>query len=377
MSSASESAGVYVHVPFCRHACRYCDFHFSTVLRQIPSVVAAMAREAELRIPSGQRTATLYWGGGTPSVLPDSEFLSLNAAIRDRLDLADGAECTLEVNPEDVRADRLDLWRSGGFNRLSIGVQTFRDERLDWMGRPHRGRDAEDAVRRAQDAGFGNLSLDLIYGLPGSSLGEWQEQVGRALELGTPHLSAYALTVEPRTALAHDVATGRSEPPRDERAAEDFLWFRAELERQGWEAYEVSNYAKPGWRAVHNSAYWSGSPYLGLGPGAHSFDGHRTRRANVRSNPEYQKALSEGRRSGWFELEVLSDQERFHEQLLTQLRRAEGLSRSMASGRDLDRVWTKWIRQGMLASDERGWRLQGEGWLWADAVAADAFGVEA
>lgn len=371
------AGGIYVHVPFCRHACRYCDFHFSTVLRQIPGVVEAMVREADLRLPQGMPAQTLYWGGGTPSVLPDAEFLTLNEAIRSRIELAEGAECTLEVNPEDVSADRLALWRTAGFNRLSVGVQSFRDDRLDWMGRPHRGRDAEDSVRRAQDAGFANLSLDLIYGLPGSSLGEWQEQVGRALELGTPHLSAYALTVEPRTALAHDVAKGRSEAPRDERAAEDFMWFRAELERQGWEAYEVSNYAQPGRRAVHNSSYWNGAPYVGLGPGAHSFDGAATRRANVRSNPVYQRALTSGGSDDWFELEVLTDQERFHEQLLTQLRRAEGLPRAAAAGRDLDRVWSKWIAQGFLTSDPEGWRLTGEGWLWADAVAADAFGVHA
>jgi oxygen-independent coproporphyrinogen-3 oxidase len=373
---AAVPQGVYVHVPFCRHACRYCDFHFSTVLRQIPEVVDAMVREAELRLADATPARTLYWGGGTPSVLPEAEFSRLNQAVRQRLALAPDAECTLEVNPEDVTAERLRLWRGAGFNRLSVGVQSFRDERLDWMGRPHRGRDAEDAVRRAQDSGLTNLSLDLIYGLPGSSLGEWQEQVGRALELGTPHLSAYALTVEPRTALAHDVAKGRSEAPRDERAAEDFLWFRAEVERLGWDAYEVSNYAKPGWRAQHNSAYWQGLPYVGLGPGAHSFDGRRTRSANVRNNSVYQRALSEDRYADVVELEHLTEQEFFHEQLLTQLRRKEGFSRDAAQGRNLDAAWAKWTAQGLLAADEAGWRLQGEGWLWADAIASDAFGLE-
>jgi oxygen-independent coproporphyrinogen-3 oxidase len=376
VSEQVEPGGVYVHVPFCRHACRYCDFHFSTQLRGIPDVVSAMLREAELRLPQGLPAATLYWGGGTPSVLPEADFVRLNQALRAALALAQGAECTLEVNPEDVSASSLALWKEQGFNRLSVGVQSFRDERLDWMGRPHRGQDAEDAVRRAQDAGFSNLSLDLIYGLPGSSLGEWQEQVGRALDLGTPHLSAYALTVEPRTALFHDVAKGKAAAPSDDRAAEDFMWLRAELHRQDWDAYEVSNYAKPGFRAQHNSAYWKGRPYVGIGPGAHSFDGLRTRRANLRSNPGYQKALAAATPSKWFEVEVLSDQEWFHEQVLTQLRRQEGLSRAAAHGRDLDRAWASWIRQGMLRSDEQGWRLDGEGWLWADAVAADAFGLE-
>ena len=377
MSEAVAAGGVYVHVPFCRHACRYCDFHFSTLLKQIPDVVSAMVREAELRLPQGLPAATLYWGGGTPSVLPEAELVRLNQAVRAPLALAEGAECTLEVNPEDVTDRSLALWRAQGFNRLSVGVQSFRDDRLDWMGRPHRGRDAEDAVRRAQDAGFSNLSLDLIYGLPGSSLGEWQEQVGRALDLGTPHLSAYALTVEPRTALFHDVAKGTAAAPSDDRAAEDFRWLRAELQRQAWDAYEISNYAKPGFRAQHNSAYWQGSPYVGIGPGAHSFDGRRTRRANVRSNPSYQKALAAPVPAEWFELEVLSDQEWFHEQVLTQLRRQEGLSRAAAQGRDLDRAWSAWIGQGMLRADDQGWRLEGEGWLWADAVAADAFGLEA
>jgi len=377
VSGAGLAGGVYVHVPFCRHACRYCDFHFSTLLKQIPDVVSAMVREAELRLPQGLPAATLYWGGGTPSVLPEADFVRLNQAVRAPIALAEGAECTLEVNPEDVTDRSLALWKSQGFNRLSVGVQSFRDDRLDWMGRPHRGRDAEDAVRRAQDTGFTNLSLDLIYGLPGSSLGEWQEQVGRALDLGSPHLSAYALTVEPRTALFHDVAKGKAAAPSDERAAEDFRWLRAEIQRVGWDAYEVSNYAQPGFRAQHNSAYWKGSPYVGIGPGAHSFDGNRTRQANVRSNPGYQKALLAPVPTGWFELEVLSDQEWFHEQVLTQLRRAEGLGRAAAQGRDLDRAWASWIRQGMLRADEQGWRLDGEGWLWADAIASDAFGLEA
>jgi len=374
--SAAQPTGIYVHVPFCRHACRYCDFHFSTLLKQIPEVVAAMQLEAELRIPHETPARTLYWGGGTPSVLPDAEFRALNATLRQRIVLEPDAECTLEVNPEDVTPDRVALWRSEGFNRLSIGVQSFRDDRLDWMGRPHRGQDAVDAVRRAQDAGFEDLSIDLIYGLPGSSLGEWQDQVGRALELETPHLSAYALTVEPRTALAHDVAKGRSEAPRDERAAEDFVWFRSEMQRQGWDAYEVSNYAKPGWRAVHNSSYWQGDPYVGLGPGAHSFDGHRQRRANVRNNSVYQRALAVASGEDWFELEDLNDQEWFHEQVLTQLRRAEGLPRAATQGRDLDRAWSKWVGQGLMLADESGWRLCGEGWLWADAIASDAFGLE-
>lgn len=373
---SAPAFGVYLHVPFCRHACRYCDFHFSTVLHQIPVVVDAMVLEVELRLSPGTAATTLYWGGGTPSVLPDADFLRLNAAVRARLDLAPGAEATLEVNPEDVTDARLALWRSSGFNRLSVGVQSFRDDRLDWMGRPHRGSDAEAAVRRAQDAGFSNLSLDLIYGLPGSSLGEWQDQVGRALDLGTPHLSAYALTVEPRTALAHDVAKGRSIAPSDDRAAEDILWFRAELARQGWDAYEISNFAKPGWRAKHNSSYWQGAPYMGLGPGAHSFDGLRERRANVRNNSVYRRALCGLSHEPWFETETLSDQAHFHEQLLTQLRRAEGLPRSVAGGRDLDRVWARWLRQGHMVADALGWRLQGEGWLWADAIASEAFGLE-
>lgn len=335
-----------------------------------------MQCEAELRVPNGTKANTLYLGGGTPSVLPRDVFVALNATLRERLMLNSDAECTMEVNPEDLSVEALALWRSEGFNRLSVGVQSFRDERLDWMGRPHRGIDAEMGVRRAQDAGFENLSLDLIYGLPGSSLGEWQDQVGRALELNTPHLSAYALTVEPRTALAHDVAKGQTEGPKDERAAEDFMWLRAEMQRQGWDAYEVSNYAKPGWRAVHNSSYWQGEPYVGLGPGAHSFDGFRQRRANVRNNSVYQKALSSPGSEVWFEIENVSDQEWFHEQVLTQLRRVEGLSRAVAEGRDLDRAWSKWMQQGLLVGDEQGWRLCGEGWLWADAIASDAFGLE-
>ncbi len=396
-------AGLYLHVPYCRKACTYCDFHFSTQLSTLPAMVEAMQNELRARWPQGHPMATWYWGGGTPSVLPAASMEALTETLRRHSPLQPGGEFTLEANPEDLSADHLAAWRRLGINRLSVGVQTFVDARLAWMNRAHTGRQAQEGIARAQDAGFENISLDLIYGLPGTSLGEWQDNVGMALDLGTPHLSTYALTVEERTALHHAIQSGKTASPDDARASEDFLWLRKHLRSQGWDPYEISNASLPGWRAQHNSAYWAGEAYLGIGPGAHSFDGHDERRWNLPNNARYLKAWAQtpappnpqtptlpspsnqptnkpanqqtSQPTSCSESELLSPLDRLNERIMTSLRRAEGLSRGDVGdhARALDFAWETYVRKGWMLQTAEAWSLTDEGLLWMDRIAADGF----
>lgn len=369
-------AGLYLHVPYCRKACTYCDFHFSTQLSTLPAMVEAMQNELRARWPQGHPMATWYWGGGTPSVLPAASMEALTETLRRHSPLQPGGEFTLEANPEDLTADHLAAWRRLGINRLSVGVQTFVDARLAWMNRAHTGRQAQEGIARAQDAGFENISLDLIYGLPGTSLGEWQDNVGMALDLGTPHLSTYALTVEERTALHHAIQSGKTASPDDARASEDFLWLRQHLRSQGWDPYEISNASLPGWRAQHNSAYWAGEAYLGIGPGAHSFDGHDERRWNLSNNARFLKAWAQTPAPpSCSESEHLSPVDRLNERIMTSLRRAEGLSRGDAGShaKALDRAWEAYVQKGWMTQTAEAWSLTDEGLLWMDRIAADGF----
>jgi oxygen-independent coproporphyrinogen-3 oxidase len=369
-------AGLYLHVPYCRKACTYCDFHFSTQLSTLPAMVEAMQNELRARWPQGHPMATWYWGGGTPSVLPAASMEALTETLRRHSPLQPGGEFTLEANPEDLTADHLAAWRRLGINRLSVGVQTFVDARLAWMNRAHTGRQAQEGIARAQDAGFENISLDLIYGLPGTSLGEWQDNVGMALDLGTPHLSTYALTVEERTALHHAIQSGKTASPDDARASEDFLWLRQHLRSQDWDPYEISNASLPGWRAQHNSAYWAGDAYVGIGPGAHSFDGRDERRWNLPNNARYLKAWAQTPAPpSCFESEHLSPVDRLNERIMTSLRRAEGLSRGDAGShaKALDRAWETYVRKGWMLQTDEAWSLTDEGLLWMDRIAADGF----
>ena len=371
--------GLYIHIPYCRKACAYCDFHFSTTLKTMPDMVDAMLHEAEVRLGQHERRtmATWYWGGGTPSLMPEPELRKLWNGMRRHFELSPDAEVTLEVNPEDVTPDTLALWRDLGVNRFSMGIQSFDNRDLQWMGRVHDADMARAAIQRAQDAGFDNITVDLIYGLPERNLDDWQAQVGQAMELGVPHLSTYALTVEPRTALHAHIAKGQRPAPRAARAAEDFLWYRQYLREIDWTAYEISNASRPGWEAVHNQNYWKGHAYTGLGPGAHSFDGQRTRRWNVANNPGYIRAIQKD--EPCYEQEQLSTVDQLNERIMTSLRMKEGLSRDAVEqfkpgyAAELDALWAPAIAEGKMQAHDQGWALTDQGLLFADALASDGF----
>lgn len=392
-----QVASLYLHIPFCRRACTYCNFHFSTQLGGRDAVVDAMLQEVQwtASVVPHQRVATVYAGGGTPSVLTEAQWLRLMDAVRTHFEWPESAEVTLEVNPEDATVENIRLWRTLGFNRFSLGIQSFDDRDLQAMNRLHTGAEARDAVLRAQDAGFTNLSVDLIYGLP---FGSWEDTWEKALALGVPHLSAYALTVEPKTALEHAVRNQSLVLPPDEAVAEQASLLRRRAREAGWAAYEVSNLARPGWEAVHNRRYWTGAPYWGIGPGAHSFDGFRTRRANVSNNAVYQRYWSgpadrrpqnwaephDAERTAW-EVEELSDTERWNEWVMTSLRTAEGLvwtqiPEALAEATErwkahsvpvLRKAETQgWVR---LLPNDAGFAPTDDGWLWSDQLAQDLF----
>lgn len=313
-------AGIYYHIPFCKRICGYCDFYRTAQLRRLPSVVGAMCREIEARAGylGGEAIRTRYFGGGTPSLCSIGQLQELLAATEARFDCSEVEETTLEANPDDLTDAYLTDLRSLGIDRLSIGIQSFDDGALRLMNRRHTADEAEQAVRRARAVGFDNVTVDLIFGIPGFGGASLAHSIDRLLRLGVPHVSAYLLTVEPRTRFALLAGRGELREVSDERCEEEFLSIHERLTAAGYEHYEVSNYALPGFRARHNSRYWDGTPYLGIGPAAHSFDG-RSRQWNVASVDRYLDGAPAER-------EVLTEEDRRLEYLLTRLRTVDGFA---------------------------------------------------
>lgn len=371
-------AGLYFHVPFCRKACVYCDFHFSTSMGMRDRVLVAMRKEMKDRA-SELESATIgsiYFGGGTPSLLEAEELSFFINDARKITEVADDVEITLEANPDDVTAERCAEWRSLGITRISLGTQSFRDERLRWMGRAHDSEQALSSITHIASAGFRSWTIDLIYGLPGMTMEEWEEQLNIALSTGVPHVSAYCLTIEERTALGHQTRTGKlaAIPDGDQAAQFDHLIERAE--EAGLFQYEISNFGKPGHFAVHNTNYWRGVPYVGIGPSAHSFDG-TARRWNVANNARYAQALEEG--TAFHESEVLTPAQRVNERLMTGLRTMWGVDLS-GLGDDLlkreHRTIERYVFQGdLLLQDDRLF-LTKKGRRFADRIASDLFLTE-
>lgn len=378
-------SGIYVHVPFCRTACHYCDFHFSTSLLKIDAYVEALLKDVELRKKNPDwgelEFQTLYFGGGTPSVLSSDALKTIVATISASFKTNGFLETTIEVNPEDVTRQALEGWRDAGFNRLSIGVQSFCDAQLKWMNRKHSGKEALEAVALAKEAGFKRVSIDLIYGLPQFDL-TWEQTVDIALGLPIDHISCYALTVEPRTVLGSRVAKGLETEMPDERVEKDYRYICDAANSEGFDHYEVSNWARgKSGRAIHNTGYWSGDPYLGLGAGAHGFIGGK-RYAVISNNPKYIASLNAEKLP--VTEEFLSDRDRCNESLMTGLRTASGVNFD-----GLEKRWghnpakhnhvlfNKWILEGGLVqvsqNPESVFRIPEAKWLIGDRIASDLF----
>lgn len=317
--------GLYLHIPFCKQACHYCDFHFSTSMALKSRLVDALVQELALRadyLGPAAPLETIYFGGGTPSLLTAAELTQIFNAIHRHFRVADGAEVTLEANPDDLTAAKLQELAASPVNRLSIGLQSFHEPHLRLMNRAHSAQESAAAVRQAQDAGFENLSVDLIYGVPAPDHGIWEQDMQTAFELQVPHMSCYALTIEPDTVFGRQLKKGAFKAPPDEFVARQFEMLLAQMAAHGYQQYEISNFCRPGRESRHNSAYWRGVPYLGLGPSAHSFDGNN-RQYTVANNPQYVAAVLE-RGEVPATLERLSPLDRANEYLMTSLRTARG-----------------------------------------------------
>lgn len=315
-------AGIYIHIPFCKKACHYCNFHFSTQTQHIHSFVEALLNEIELRRDYiNTPIQTIYFGGGTPSLLSAEQISSIIEKLQLNFDLSNLQEFTLEANPDDININKLSEWNAIGINRLSIGIQSFQKESLAWMNRAHIVDQSHQAIQMAQDAGFNNISIDLIYGTPHYTKEHLLADLKIIEDYRIPHVSCYALTVEEKTALNSMIEKGKIENVKTEVQAEHFEIIVDYLNKIGFEHYEISNFAKPGNRSKHNSSYWKGIPYLGLGPSAHSFNGS-SRQWNVANNALYMQSLE--KRALPFEIELLDQVAQYNEYMMISLRCMEG-----------------------------------------------------
>jgi len=317
-------AGIYFHFPFCRQACHYCNFHFSTQLKYQDQMLQAFKKEIELRTEEWpEELESIYFGGGSPSLLsPKSVEQLINLVIK-KINLRHGIEITIEVNPDDVTFEYLEALSYIGINRLSIGIQSFLDRELKLMNRIH---NADQAVKTIEWTAqlFQNFSVDLIYGTPSSDLFSWKKNLNQALSFDVPHLSSYALTVEPKTVLAHQVKNKKVRLLDEEWVKLQYDWMVNRMEEAGYENYEFSNFSKPGFHAVNNANYWKGKAYMGIGPAAHSYDGKRKRSWNPSNNIKYLKSIQQGILPAQFE--NLNTHEAFNEYLMTGLRTSWGVS---------------------------------------------------
>lgn len=380
-SGRSGGAGIYIHIPFCKQACHYCDFHFSTSLKKKEELVEMLCRELVLRKDelSKNTVETIYFGGGTPSLLTSGELKQIFDAISANYEVSVTPEITLEANPDDLDREKLEELKSAGINRLSIGVQSFFEEDLKLMNRAHNAKEALKCLQLAKEY-FENISIDLIYGIPDMSEERWQENIHTALDLELPHFSCYALTVEPNTALNKFIEKGVVKPVDDDLAKAHFEILREKLNNAGYVHYEFSNFGKPGYFSRNNTAYWMGKPYVGIGPSAHSYDG-KSRRWNISNNPLYIKALKENRLP--LETEVLSVRDRYNEYVMTRLRTMWGISIGEVE-REFGITYSNYLlEQANSYLEEQLMQREGdklsiseEGKFLSDGIAADLFIVE-
>ncbi len=367
-------SSIYLHIPFCRQACNYCNFHFATSLHYKNEMIHAMLTEIgrQNAFFNGEPVGTIYFGGGTPSLLNADEIRQMLDKIRDEFQVAKNAEITLEANPDDITEEKLVDWKTAGINRLSIGVQSFFDEDLRWMNRAHDAQQAEQCLLLAKKY-FSNITIDLIYGLPGLSDERWHSNVEKFLSLHIPHISCYALTVEVHTPLDKLIREKKLANVDPDKQSQQFMLLMYWLEEAGYEHYEISNFALPGFRSRHNSSYWHGEKYLGIGPSAHSYDG-MNRQWNVSNNQQYIQSINEGKIPAV--KEILTETQRLNEYVMTALRTMEGIHLEKLEEEERNRLIRsseKYIRGGLMVRKYDSLLLTKEGKLLADGIAADLF----
>ncbi len=380
-------AGIYIHIPFCKQACTYCNFYFSTSLKQKDNVLKALNKEILItpvfsNVP--EQIDSIYIGGGTPSLLTADELTAIFETLHNKFEIKKNAEITLEANPDDINNGILKKWQLAGVNRLSLGIQSFVQSELVWMNRAHNADESVNSINMIQEAGFTNFSVDLIYGSPLLSNDAFKKNLEIIFQKQIPHISCYALTVESKTALRKMIETKRSEPVDAGKQAEQFLLLMNLMNQNNFEQYEISNFAKPGMRSFHNSSYWSQTPagqgkaYYGFGPAAHSFDGKNCRRWNIANNSLYIQSLL--KEIIPYEEEILTETQQLNEYIMTSLRTIEGSDLNLVRSKfgndiaiNLKARSRKYIESNKMLFIAEKLTLTSEGKLFADGIAADLF----
>ena len=371
-------AGIYIHIPFCKKACHYCNFHFSTSNDGIESMIMAIEKEILLREEiHNQEISTIYFGGGTPSIIPINLLTRLLKSIHSKYNVSSNAEITLEANPDDITQERSIEWKSIGINRFSIGIQSFVESDLQWMNRAHNSIQSKKSIEIIQSAGFKNFSIDLIYGTPGQTIEQWNDNLDIAFGFNTPHLSCYALTVEEGTALHKMIANNKKQHVDSDLQSIFFKRLMNRARQAGYSHYEISNFAKPTMESKHNTAYWEGIPYWGFGPSAHSFDGNK-RRWNISHNIDYIKSVENNIVP--FEEEILDEVDHLNEYIMTSLRRKNGIEKSVIIKRwgskflnQIDNEISPFVNSGKVENSQTHYLLKDEGKFFADGIAAALF----
>ncbi len=375
-------SGIYIHIPFCKSRCIYCDFYSTTLLNKRDAYIKALLLEIGKRNDylNDKNINTLYFGGGTPSLLDEQQFISIFEALRSNYDLSGVKECTIEANPDDLSPDYLSMLKNIGFNRLSIGIQTFNDEILKTLYRRNNSEQSLQALTDAGNAGFGNISVDLIYGLPGQTFEIWQKDVEQAIEAGITHISAYGLTFEPGTRLHLMMEKGQIAKPSDETYLSYYDYLINRLKKAGFIHYEISNFCKPGYYSIHNSSYWKSIEYIGFGPSAHSYNG-KERQWNDSSLNKYINAICNDKQ--YFEAEELDRSTRYNDYIVTALRTMWGINLDIIKerfGKEFSDYCLKnakpHIERGKLKKDKQQLKLSEDGVFVSDDIMCDLIWVE-
>ncbi|MEK6481458.1 radical SAM family heme chaperone HemW [Catalinimonas sp. 4WD22] len=375
-------AGIYIHIPFCKQACHYCDFHFSTNTSRKTEMVQAIVRELQLQknYLGSEPVNTIYFGGGTPSLLSEAELQLLLETLYQHFSITEHAELTLEANPDDLNTDKLKMLHKAGANRLSIGIQSFHEPHLKFLNRAHNAVEASNCVQLAQDVGFDNISIDLIYAIPSENHQIWESDLAKAIALQPQHISSYCLTIEEKTVFGNWLRKGKLSEVGENYAAEQFEMLLSSLKADGYEQYEISNFCLPDFHSRHNSNYWCREPYLGVGPGAHSYN-RQSRQFNISNNSIYLKSLAEDEIPA--EQEMLSPQDQINEYIMTGLRTKWGC--------DLQKIKDEYnydlflenknylnnlLAEGKISMQDQHLILTDSGKLLADRIASDLFAVQ-
>lgn len=371
-------AGIYIHIPFCKQACHYCDFHFSTSLQTKDDVIISILKEIEIQKDylESEKIESIYFGGGTPSILSVDEINKITDSISKHHNLSELKEVTLEINPDDINQTKVNAFKNTIVNRFSVGIQSFFDEDLKYLNRAHNSNEADTSIKMLQDAGFDNLTLDLIYGIPTSGMERWKTNLQKAFDLNVPHLSCYALTIEEKTVFGNWLDKGKIAVMDDESVNAQFNHLMDESKLNGFEHYEISNFAKAGYRAFHNTKYWLGKKYLGIGPSAHSYN-ETSRQSNIANNVKYIEAFQN--KKDWFEIEFLTPENKANEYLMTSLRTIWGCNLDTLKNQfnyntdNINEVLNQLTADGLILVKDKNITLTKNGKLLTDSISEKLF----